>query len=1113
MTVPNQLNRLRGTLGRVILLIATCIVSISCWQIWQSYVDIRQEIDTHNRILVNHLTLQVDNTLDSLWRLTDNLAESGELAELINGPENTLHEKLAALHRAIPAVVRFMVYNNRGVAVASSHELPTKRIVINDREYFRFLQNNRSDRIYVAHQTTSRYDQQPVVPIGRRIETPQGGFAGILSSPLDHRFLQSWLESLRLPSGTTLMLTREDGEVLLRYPRTHSLPQDHVLIGTAQILQQAGEQTRFFADRISPDEPLLYGAFRKLKRSDVIVVAGIEQSVAINNWRDKAGWTAMIGVLFLGGLIIAWWWLDRRFDHLAEAEYRWQRAQAIIDASPDMVFGLDGNGRFQYVNETANQKLGYTNLELIGRNLPDIAPNFPLGTYIQHYQQLRTGNTSNIESMLQGANGERFPVEISTKLMSLPDAEMLIAFGRDVTQRKDAERELARLNERWQMLTVSVRIGIAEWDVVRNVLDCDPTMVEIYGFPTPQVTVDAWVESIHPEDKPRLQAEMDSMQRMGGTIDSEFRIVRRDGAIRHVRGYMLMERSSGGGVPRIVGLNIDITDRRRAEAMVQTVLRVTSTSVGENFFRTLVVELSRALGVRYASVGSFLTGVNGVRQKHTLARADNTRLLPNIEYPVQGSPSELVLEQKVCVFANHVQERFPNDFRMADMNIQSLVSVALRNGKGDVIGSLAIMDDKPMADPSQATTLLTIIATRAAAELERLQAEAALKQEQRYIERVLLYSPAIICSMTSTGLIRRINQAYQTITGNVPQDAIGRSWRDVFAPDVVDYQVEQFLQRGGGEMEHAIFTRNGETRMLIWKTTGPRGSEDDAADIIAVGVDVTMRRSAEAEIRKLNAELEKRVVQRTAQLQASMRELESFSYSVSHDLRAPLRSIAGFSSILLEDYTEHLDESGRDYLQRIVNSAARLSHLIDDMLNLSRISRQRLSAHEIDLAPIASQIIEDLRFNEPNRTISWICPTQLPAHADERLIRIVLENLLRNAWKFSAKHDSATIEVGVKEDQGKRIYFVKDDGAGFDMRHAARLFGAFQRLHDASEFEGTGIGLAIVQRVIHRHGGTVWAEGEVDKGATIFFTLPPPDPTQPTDIEFENRPDDDEELE
>ncbi|MBB5017031.1 PAS domain S-box-containing protein [Chitinivorax tropicus] len=1087
-----------------------CTLLITGWLIWYAYVHARQDIDQYNRLLASHLSLQIDNTLKSLWQLTDPTLKNGELADMINGPEEALHRRMVELHHSVPSVLRFMVYNNRGVLVGSSHELPARRVVINDREYFRFLQNNRSDQIYVGRQTAIRYDTLPVIPIGRRIETANSGFAGVLSAPLDYRFLQGWLDSLKLPNNFVLMLVRTDGEMLVRYPMLYSPPQDSTQINAVKLLEHHPVgQPYLFNDQLKPGELKLFGVIQQLEHSNLIAIVGVEQSAALAEWRDLANGYALLGLTILLGLLFVWWWLGRHFTALAETEFRWQRAQAIIDASPDMVFALDSNGRFQYVNDTASQRLGYTGRTLTGSNLTDIAPNLPLITYIQHYQHLRADYTRNIESQLRCASGEILPVEISTKLMSMQESELMIAFARDVTQRKDAERELARLTERWQMLTVSVCIGIAEWDVSHNLLDCDPIMVEIYGFPSQQVSVDGWIASIHPEDRPRIQAEMDTIQRMGGTIDTEFRIVRQDGVIRYIRGYMLMERNSDG-TPRIVGLNIDITDRRRAEAMVQTVLRVTSTSVGEHFFRTLVVELARALNIRYAVIGSYSSDKGNYRMTHTLARAERTRLLPNIEYQVQGTPSELAIDQKVCVYADQVQTRFPTDFRLAEMNIQSLVSVSLRNGRGDVIGSLAIMDDKPISDPSQATTLLTIIATRTAAELERLQAEATLKQEQRYIERVLLYSPAIICSMSTDGLIRRINQAYQVITGNVPQDAIGRTWRDVFASDIDENLVGQFLKRGSGEMEHTIFSRSGEARMLIWKTTGPRTGEGDAADIIAVGVDVTMRRSAEAEIRKLNAELEKRVAQRTEQLQASMRELESFSYSVSHDLRAPLRSIGGFSTILQEDYADKLDENGQDYLRRIVNSAGRMSHLIDDMLNLSRISRQRLNVHEIDLAPIANQIISDLRFAEPDRRVHWICPSTLTANADERLIHIVLENLLRNAWKFSAKHDEATIEFNVYEDFGKRVYYVKDDGAGFDMRNAARLFGAFQRLHDASEFEGTGIGLAIVQRVIHRHGGSVWAEGEMDKGAKISFTLPPPDPSQPTDIEFENRSDDDE---
>jgi len=240
----------------------------------------------------------------------------------------------------------------------------------------------------------------------------------------------------------------------------------------------------------------------------------------------------------------------------------------------------------------------------------------------------------------------------------------------------------------------------------------------------------------------------------------------------------------------------------------------------------------------------------------------------------------------------------------------------------------------------------------------------------------------------------------------------------------------------------------------------------------------------------LNTTLEQQVRDRTTQLEAANKELESFSYSVSHDLRAPLRALDGFSRALLEDYDGVLDDTGRDYLQRIRAASRHMAHLIDDMLDLAHVSRVGLRRVPVDLTALATAVADDLRHGEPERHADILIAPHLEATGDPRLLQLLLQNLLQNAWKFTSTRPSARIECGQTMDDGVPAYFVRDDGVGFDMAYAHKLFGAFQRLHTEAEFPGTGIGLATVQRIVHRHGGRVWAESQPDQGATFYFTLP-----------------------
>ena len=260
--------------------------------------------------------------------------------------------------------------------------------------------------------------------------------------------------------------------------------------------------------------------------------------------------------------------------------------------------------------------------------------------------------------------------------------------------------------------------------------------------------------------------------------------------------------------------------------------------------------------------------------------------------------------------------------------------------------------------------------------------------------------------------------------------------------------------------------------------------------------------ASQNEVQRMNVDLEARVAERTRQLELANRELESFAYAVSHDLRAPLRSMSGFSQILQDSSPPGLDEKSRHYLQRIHEASQRMSSLIDDLLGLSRISRSEFSARPANLSQIATDAAATVRENHPGRTVRLSIEPDMGSHGDTRLLRIAMENLLDNAWKYTASAHEAQVSVGVDRSGSEPVYFVRDNGVGFDMRYAAKLFAPFQRLHTDAQFPGTGIGLVTVQRILARHGGRIWAEAEPDKGATFYFTLggiskPPADRAAP----------------
>ena len=323
------------------------------------------------------------------------------------------------------------------------------------------------------------------------------------------------------------------------------------------------------------------------------------------------------------------------------------------------------------------------------------------------------------------------------------------------------------------------------------------------------------------------------------------------------------------------------------------------------------------------------------------------------------------------------------------------------------------------------------------------------------------------------------------------------TWRRAVMPEDIAEQeanLQAVLQkRRHGLREFHIRRASDGSIRLIQAVDTPRSNAQGVAEwVMGTNLDLTERKAAEEEILKLNQSLEQRVAERTRQLELANKELESFSYSVAHDLRSPLRSIDGFSRIVMQDCAGALPAGGRESLERICAASQRMSRLISDLLELSRITRSPLHQTRVDLSALAWEIANNLQQTEPERAVQWVIEPGLYGDADAGLIRVALENLLGNAWKFTGKTAAPKIEFGRSLYQGEPAFFVRDNGAGFDMHYAEKLFGPFQRMHSTKDFPGTGIGLATVQRILHQHHGNIWPEAAVGQGATFYFTLPNP---------------------
>jgi PAS domain S-box-containing protein len=379
---------------------------------------------------------------------------------------------------------------------------------------------------------------------------------------------------------------------------------------------------------------------------------------------------------------------------------------------------------------------------------------------------------------------------------------------------------------------------------------------------------------------------------------------------------------------------------------------------------------------------------------------------------------------------------------------------------------------------------------------DRKRTEDELRESRAMLETILNTIPTRVFWKDRDSTYLGCNQAFAQDAGLAsPADIIGRNdYQMVWSEQAEMYRADDraVIETGQAKLnyEEPQSTPEGGRIWLRTSKIPLRDLEDNIRGLLGTYEDITGKKQAEEEIRNLNADLEQRVQRRTAQLEAANKELEAFGFSVSHDLRAPLRAIDGFTSILEEDYGPLLDEEGRRLCGIVRQSTRQMNQLIDDLLALSRLTRAEMEFLTNDMRSMVESVFQELTVPETRGRIDFQVGSLPQATGDPILLRQVWTNLISNAIKFSSKRAQPRIEIGCRSLPEEDVFSIRDNGAGFDMRHAGRLFGVFQRLHSTAEFEGTGVGLAIVQRVIHRHGGRVWAEAEVNQGATFYFTLP-----------------------
>jgi PAS domain S-box-containing protein len=539
---------------------------------------------------------------------------------------------------------------------------------------------------------------------------------------------------------------------------------------------------------------------------------------------------------------------------------------------------------------------------------------------------------------------------------------------------------------------------------------------------------------------------------------------------RTIRTFLATKRTwqdEDGTVKGVLGIARDITDRKLAEQTLQErerFLRTIGDNIPNGFIFQIVRELNGSYRFTYVSAG--VERIYGVKPEAVLADAGllfNKLAEADLAYFIQQQEESA---RNLTDFDVQVREQLLEGSRWIRIR-----STPHRLADGRVAWDGYRFDINDLK-----------------------QTEETLRQSEARLRLVLENMPVMLDAFDENGNIIVWNQECERVTGYTAEEVTHNSQVLKLLYPNLNYRqqmIRNWQKQGNNyrNWEWDLVSKSGEVKTIAWSNISDRFAIPGWASW-GIGVDLTSRKQAELEIVLLNQTLEQRVNQRTAELSAANQELEAFSYSVSHDLRAPLRGIDGFSQILQDRYGNQLDAKGKHYLERIRAGTQRMDELIDDLLMLSRVTRTEIRRESVNLSAIAQEICQSLHAAQPDRSVEWVIESTISGMGDARLLRIVLENLFSNAWKFTSTQAQTQIKFGtISSNDAPLTYFIQDNGVGFNMAYVNKLFKAFQRLHSEREFCGTGIGLAIVQRIVHRHGGSVRAEGTVKQGATFYFTL------------------------
>ena len=740
------------------------------------------------------------------------------------------------------------------------------------------------------------------------------------------------------------------------------------------------------------------------------------------------------------------------------------RYATLFDYSPDGILIADSESYYLDANATMAKMLGYGRSELVGMHASDIVIPDEHSRIGEALDIVRSSNDYNREWTFRRKDGTTFSGEVTATQM--PDG-LLLAVVRDITDRKESEALLRRERERFEATAATSPGVLCSYgrhpDGTGSFSYAAPGIEDIFGVTPDQLTKtdEPLFANIAAPDRQDVKDAFDESARTMSVFHEEFR------ANSPTRGEICVEMYSqpvaeADGSILWHGVMTDVTERNllaAAKREGERRMRLASDATGVGIW-----EWNPATNMIWWDAQMFqLYGMDPT----------NDGYIPYEDWSRAVLPTDLAKQENILNETIRTKGRGSREFRI----------IRHDTGEQRVIEAIETV----RLDPNGQVEC--VVGTNL--DVTEWKLIAAVRES---LAAIVESSEDAIISKDLQSNITTWNAGAERMFGYTADEIIGRSILTLIPPErhVEEPAILEKILKGQiiDPFETVRSTKDGRLIDVSVTISPIRDIHGEISGASKIARDITEAKRAADQIRQLNADLEQRVAERTAELEAVNKELEAFSYSVSHDLRAPLRHVNGFSLAVMEDCGQQLDELGRSYLKEIRNASKEMANLIDDLLMLARVSRTEMHRERFDLSELAKSVINDLRKSDPDRRVDVRLEENVFAYGDKRLVQIVLTNLLGNAWKFTSTKDDPQIVFGIEVESDQSSYFVRDNGAGFDMAYSKKLFGAFQRLHSVHEFEGTGIGLATVMRIVNRHGGRVWAEGKINEGAKFNFTLP-----------------------